>query len=72
MNRNKGAPLIRRDLPKFERTLPTIWTDCSPADAGIVDEAVDPVKPDARGSGDLIRRGVVGQVRLDGDQGAAP
>ncbi len=68
VNRDKAAPLIRRDLPEFEGALPTIWTDCSRADAGIVDEDVDAAQPIAGGFGDLLGRGVASQIRLDGEE----
>ena len=33
-----------------------------------VDEDIDAAKPGARGLGDLIDRGVAGQIRLDGEE----
>ena len=38
------------------------------ADAGIVDENIDPAKPGPRRLGDLLGRGVAGQVGLDWEQ----
>jgi transposase len=40
----------------------------SPGRSGVVDEDVDAAVPGSRGLGDLIDRGVVGQIRLDGEQ----
>jgi hypothetical protein len=68
MNRDKAAPLIRSDLPEFERALPAVWPDRTGADAGIVDENIDAAEPIARGFGDLLGRGVAGQIGLDGEQ----
>jgi hypothetical protein len=68
MDRNEAAPLIGRDLPELEGVLPTIWTDCSRADAGIVDQDVDAAEPIAGGFGDLLGRGVLGKIGLDGEQ----
>jgi hypothetical protein len=67
MNRDKAAPLIWRDLPEFERALPAVWPDRTGADAGVVDEDVDAAEPIARGFGDLLGRGVAGQIGLDGE-----
>jgi hypothetical protein len=66
VDRDKAAPLIRGDLPEFEGALPTIWTDCTWADAGIVDEDIDAAKLGARSFGDRVRRGVLGQIGSDG------
>jgi hypothetical protein len=60
MDRDETAPLIRRDLPELEGPLPTVWTDCSRAYTGVVDEDVDAAEPGVRGFCDLIDRGVIG------------
>jgi hypothetical protein len=63
---DKAAPLIRRDLPEFERALPAVRPDCTWADPGVVDEDVDAAKLAARGFGDCVRRRLVGQIGSDG------
>ena len=68
MNRDEAAPLIGRNLPELEGALPTIRSDCAWADPGVVHEDIDAAEPGARGFGDLIGRGVIGQIRLDGEQ----
>jgi hypothetical protein len=68
VNRDEAAPLIGRNLPELEGALPTIRSDCARADPGVVDEDVDAAEPGSRGFGDLIDRGVVGRIRLDGEQ----
>jgi hypothetical protein len=68
VHRDEAAPLIGRDLPEFEGTLPAVRPDCSRADAGIVDQDVDAAEPVACGSGDLLGRGIAGQIRLDGEK----
>jgi len=65
---DEAAPLIGRDLPEFERPLPAIRSNCSRADAGVVDQDVDAAKSGVRGLGDFTDRGVVGQIRLDGEE----
>jgi hypothetical protein len=64
-----AAPLIGRDSPELEGALPTIWTDCSRADASVVGEDVDTAEPGARGLDDLIDRGIIGQIRLNREHG---
>jgi hypothetical protein len=49
-------------------SLPTIRSDCARTDAGIVDQDVDAAKPVAGGPGDLLGRGIAGQIRLDGEK----
>jgi hypothetical protein len=66
VDRDEEAPLIRCDLPEFERTLLGVGPDCAWADAGIVDEDIDAAKLAARGLSDCIRRGVVGQIGRNG------
>ena len=68
MNRDEAAPLIGRDLPELEGALPAIRSDGARADPGVVDEDVDAAEPGSRGLGDLIDRGVAGQIRLDGEE----
>jgi len=68
VHRDKAAPLIGRDLPEFERALPTIRADRARTDPGIVDKDVDAPKPGAGSSGDLIGCGVAAQIPLDGEQ----
>ena len=51
VHRNEAAPLIGRDLPEFEGTLPAVRPDCSRADAGIVHQNVDASEPIAGGFG---------------------
>jgi hypothetical protein len=64
VDRDEAAPLIGCDLPEFKRALPTIGTDCSWPYAGIVDQDVDATKPIAGGLGDLLGRGIGGQILL--------
>ena len=71
MDRDEAAPLIGRDLPELEGALPAIQSDGARADPGVVNEDVDAAEPGARGFGDLIDGGVVGQIRL-GDGVDAP
>jgi hypothetical protein len=68
VNRDKAAPLIRRDLPELERALPAVRPNGAWPDPGIVDEDVDAAEPTARGFGDLLGRGIVGQIGLDDEQ----
>ncbi len=74
MDRYKAAPLIRGDLPEFERTLPAVGPDRAGPDPGIVDEDVDPAKPGAGRLCDLIRGRIRCQVDLKREQlvGLAP
>jgi hypothetical protein len=51
-----------------ERPLPAIRSDCTGADTGVVDENIDATEPIAGGLGDLLRRGVVGQIGLEREQ----
>ena len=48
--------------------MPTVRSDGARADPSVVDEDVYAGEPGARGFGDLIGRGVVGQIGLDGKQ----
>jgi hypothetical protein len=68
VHRDEAAPLIGRDLPEFEGTLPAVRPDCSRADAGIVDQDVDAAEPIAGGSGDLLGRGIAGEIGLNGEK----
>jgi len=68
VDRDKAAPLVRRDLPKFERALPAIRSNCTGANPGVVDEDVDAAEPVAGGLTDLPGRGVAGQIGLNGEQ----
>ena len=60
VNRDEAAPLIGRNLPELEGAPPTVWTDCSRANTGVVDEDVDAAEQGARGFGGLIAPGVAG------------
>ena len=62
---DKAVPLIRRDLPEFERALPAVRPDCTWADAGVVDEDVDVAEPIAGSFGDLLDCGVINQIGLN-------
>ena len=46
--RDEEPPLLRRDLPEFDRVLPVVAADRRLADPGIVDEDVDRAEPAAR------------------------
>jgi hypothetical protein len=47
MDRDKAAPLIGRDLPELEGTLPAVRSDGARADPGVVDEDIDAAEPGA-------------------------
>ncbi len=68
MDRDKAAPLIGRDLPEFERALPAVRPDRTGADPGIVDQDIDPAKPGACRSGDLVGGRIRCQIGLDGEE----
>ena len=61
---DEAAPLIGSDLPELERPLPTIRSNCTRTNAGIVDQDVNASEPIAGGLGDLPGRDVVGQIGL--------
>jgi hypothetical protein len=68
VHRDEAPPLIGRDFPALERVLPAIRSDSPGADPGVVHQDVDAAEPGARGFGDLIDCGIVGEIRLDGEQ----